>query len=263
MKIRLIASIALMAVVFSAVLAQVPRAAQSGPAAAAAAGPAPRTADGKPDFSGMWDNPKPASGPMRGPATVFDKSKFPPFKQGGEAFYEPRTGDARHDEPRAYCMPSGFPSAFLGPYPVQIVQNARYLVMITEFMRVSRVIPLDGRPHQTDIEPTYYGDSVGRWEGDTLVIDTTHFKRWSLDDNYYSNSKEYRMHSDAFHTVERLRRIDANTIAYDFTVDDPKIFAASWTENWQFTLHPEWEKTGLYEMICEENNRCPGGKCTK
>ncbi len=167
------------------------------------------------------------------------------------------------DEPRAFCMPSGFPSAFLGPYPVQLIQNARTLVMVTEFMRVTRIIPLDGRPHQADIEPTYYGDPVGKWEGDTLVIDTTHFKRWSLDDFYYANPKEYRMHSDAFHTIERLTRVDANTIKYDFTVDDPKIFTRPWTENWEFKLHPEWDKTGLYEMVCNENNRCPGGQCAK
>jgi hypothetical protein len=109
-------------------------------AVAVAQGPAkstaaiPRIADGKPDLSGMWDNPKPVSGP-RGPATVFDRSRFPPFKQGGEPFYEPRTGDPRHDEPRAFCMPSGFPSAFLGPYPIQIAQTPKYLVMVTEFMQ--------------------------------------------------------------------------------------------------------------------------------
>jgi hypothetical protein len=221
----------------------------------------PRTPDGKPDFSGMWDNPKPAN--ARGPATVFDRTLFPPLKPGGEAFFEPRTGDPRHDEPRAFCMPSGFPSAFLGPYPVQMIQNSKTLVMITEFMRVTRVIPLDGRPHQADIEPTFYGDPVGKWEGDTLVVDTTGFKRWSLDDYYYTNAKEYRMHSDAFHTIERLTRLNADTIKYDFTVDDPKIFTKPWTENWQFKRHPEWEKTGLYEMVCNENNRCPGGQCAK
>jgi len=237
-------------------------------AAVSAQGPAkssaaiPRTADGKPDFSGMWDNPK-IAGSNRIP-TTFDRQKFPPFKPGGEAlFYEPRTGDPRHDEPRAFCMPSGFPSAFLGPYPVQIIQNAKYLVMITEFMRVTRIVPLDGRPHQADIEPTFYGDPVGKWEGDTLVIDSDQYKRWSLDDNYYANPKEYRMHSDAFHTIERLTRVDADTIKYDFTVDDPKIFTKPWTENWQFKRHPEWEKTGLFEMVCNENNRCPGGQCAK
>jgi hypothetical protein len=71
------------------------------------------------------------------------------------------------------------------------------------------------------------------------------------------------MHSDAFHTIERLTRVDANTIKYDFTVDDPKIFTRPWTENWEFTLHPEWERIGLYEMVCNENNRCPGGQCVK
>jgi len=219
----------------------------------------PRTPDGKPDFSGMWDNPK-APGTNRIP-TTFDRSKFPPLKPGGEAFFEPRTGDPRHDEPRAFCMPSGFPSAFLGPYPVQFIQTAQHLVMSTEFMNVTRLIPLDGRPHKTDIEPTFYGEPVGRWEGDTLVIDGRNYKRWSLDDWYYTNPKEYRMHTEAFHTIERLRRVDANTIAYEFTVDDPKIFTKPWSVQWEMKRHPEWDKTGLYEMVCNENNRCEGGKC--
>ena len=221
----------------------------------------PRTPEGKPDFSGFWSQP--VNPLVKGSgATVFDKAKMAPFTPGGEAlFYEPRTGDPRHDEPRAFCKPSGFPSALLGPYPIQIVQSKDYLVMVGEFQRVSRMIPLDGRPHLKGIEPTYYGDSVGHWEGDTLVIDSTNFRRWSLDDYYYVNPKEYRMHSEQFHTIERLHRIDANTLAYQFTVDDPKIFTHPWSEDWVMKFHPEWAKVGLYEFVCEENNRCEGGKC--
>jgi len=71
------------------------------------------------------------------------------------------------------------------------------------------------------------------------------------------------MHSDAFHTIERLRRVDADTLSYEFTVDDPKIFAKPWTETLQMKLHPEWDKVGLYEFFfCLENNRCPGGNCS-
>src|SRR5690606_27480382 len=83
----------------------------------------PRTPNGKPDFSGFWSQPQHPE--PRGPgATTFTKEKLPPFVPGGEAlFYKPHTGDPFLDEPRAFCMPSGFPSAFFGPYPVQIVQT--------------------------------------------------------------------------------------------------------------------------------------------
>lgn len=220
----------------------------------------PRTASGKPDFSGVWTQPQHAE--PGGGATTFTKENFPPFVPGGEAlFYKPRTGDPRRDEPRAYCMPSGFPSAYFGPYPVQIVQNDDWIVLVTEYERATRLVPLDGRPHREGVEPTYYGDSVGRWEGDTLVIDSRNFKRWTLDDYYYVNPDEYRMHSDAFRTIERLRRIDAMTLSYELTVEDPKIFTAPFTEALQMTLRPDWEQTGLYEFFCQENNRCAGGDC--
>jgi len=144
-----------------------------------------------------------------------------------------------------------------------MIQTPQYLVMATEFMNVTRIIPLDGRPHKTDIEPTFYGEPVGRWEGDTLVIEAKNYKRWSLDDWYYQNPKEYRMHTEALRTIERLRRVDRDTIAYEFTVDDPKIFTKPWSVDWVMKRHPEWEKTGLYEMVCNENNRCEGGNCRK
>ena len=70
----------------------------------------------------------------------------------------------------------------------------------------------------------FYGDPVGKWEGDTLVIDSTNFNRWALDDYYYTNPKEYRMHSDALHTIERIRWKSKDALSYELTIDDPKIF---------------------------------------
>ncbi|MBV8731350.1 MAG: hypothetical protein JO336_16200 [Acidobacteriia bacterium] len=221
-----------------------------------------RTADGKPDFSGIYEWPKAASGERcRCSATIFDKTLFPPLKPGGEPLYEPPNGDPRHDEPRNFCMPAGFPSGMLSANAVQFVQNKNYLVIVHEFQRMTRVIPLDGRPHREGLEPMFYGDPVGHWEGDTLVIDTTNFKRWGLDDYYYSNPKEYRMHSDALHTTERIRWKDDKTLVYELTLDDPKEFTKPWSQTFTMAAKPEWDKIGLFEYVCEENNRCPGGKC--
>jgi hypothetical protein len=143
----------------------------------------PRTADGKPDFSGVYEWPKADGGDRcKCSATVFDHKKFAPFKPGGMPFFEPPTGDPRHDEPREFCMPAGFPSGMLSANAVQFVQNKNYLVIVHEFQRMTRIIPLDGRPHRAGIEPTYFGDPVGHWEGDTLVVESTNFKRWGLDD---------------------------------------------------------------------------------
>jgi hypothetical protein len=230
---------------------------------ASAAKAIPRTADGKPDFNGIYEWPKslPGEEACHCSATIFDRKHFAALKPGGELFLEPRTGDPRHDEPRDFCMPAGFPSGMLSAYPVQFTQTKKYLVMVHEFQRMSRAIPLDGRPHRDGLDASYYGDPIGHWEGDTLVIETTNFKRWSLDDYFYTNPKEYRMHSDALRTVERIRWKDADTLSYQLTIDDPKIFVAAWSQDFEMKARPDWDGTGLYEYVCEENNRCPGGKC--
>jgi hypothetical protein len=224
----------------------------------------PRTPEGKPDFSGIFEWPQalPGSERCRCSATVFDRRNFAPFKPGGEPFYEPRTGDPRHDEPRDFCMPAGFPAGMLSANAMQFQQGKDYLIMVHEFQRMTRIIPLDGRPHRDHLEPTFYGDSVGHWEGDTLVIVTKNFKRWMLDDYYYTNPNEYRMHSDALVTTERLSwREGGKVIDYRITIDDPKIFTQPWSQDFTITAKPEWARDGLYEYVCEENNRCPGGKC--
>ena len=221
----------------------------------------PRMPDGKPDFSGIYTAPSTvnATGPRGN--LIFNADKMAPVKPGAEGLlYQPRTGDARIDEPRSMCLPSGFPSGMLYILPIQIVQSAKYVVITPELQRASRIIPLDGRAHRAGLEPSYYGDSVGKWEGDTLVIDTVNFKRWILDDYHYTDRTKSRWHSDALHTTEHLRR-DGNTLHYRITIDDPKIFTRPFSQDFALTLRPDWDELGLLEYACEENNRCAGGNC--
>ncbi|HET9271300.1 MAG TPA: hypothetical protein VFO31_24155, partial [Vicinamibacterales bacterium] len=100
----------------------------------------PRTADGKPDFTGTYQWPTYLPGDERGrsSATVFDRKRFAPLKPGGDAFLEPRTGDPRHDEPRDFCMPAGFPGGMLSANAMQFFQTKNHLVMVHEFQRMSR-----------------------------------------------------------------------------------------------------------------------------
>ena len=110
----------------------------------------PRTADGKPDFSGTFQWPTYLPGATRGRsnATIFDSKNFAPLKPGGEPFFEPRTGDPKHDEPRDFCMPAGFPASVLSGNAMQLFQTKTHLIWVHEFQRNTRIIPLDGRPHR-------------------------------------------------------------------------------------------------------------------
>ncbi len=221
----------------------------------------PRLPDGKPDFSGIYTPPSTvnATGPRGN--LIFNADKMAPVKPGAESLlYHPRTGDARLDEPRAMCLPSGFPSGMLYILPIQIVQNTKYITIIPELQRAARIIPTDGRPHREGIEPTYYGDSVGKWEGDTLVIDSVNFKPWILDDYHYTDPTKSRWHTDALHTIERLK-LDGAKLQYQITIDDPKIFTRPWSQDFVLTLRPDWDQLGLLEYVCTDNNRCAGGKC--
>ncbi len=219
--------------------------------------------DNKPDFSGIYEWPKalPGADQCKCSATIFDRKNFAPLKPGGEAFFEPRTGDPHHDEPRDFCLPAGMTAGMLSANAVRLVQNKQFLVIAHEFMAMTRLIPLDGRKHREGMEPMFNGDPVGHWEGDTLVIETTNFKRWMLDDYFYTDPKQYRMHSDALTATERIHRKDATTLSYKMTIDDPKIFTQPWSQDFEMKAKPDWEQMGIFEYVCEENNRCPGGHC--
>ena len=123
---------------------------------------------------------------------------------------------------------------------VQIVQSAGQVVMVAEMVHDARVIPLDGRPHAPPHVRQYKGDSRGRWEGRTLVIDTVNFLR----------ETSFRGSSANLHLVERLTRLDADTLLYEFTVDDP----AMWTRPWTAAIPMKKVSGPVYEYACHEGN---------
>jgi hypothetical protein len=221
----------------------------------------PRTSDGKPDFTGVWAGP--GFTHRVGPndtdtpnVTIFDPKKFAPYKPGGQtSLLRPITGEILKDDPTAYCLPNGMPRQILSPYSQQWIQAPGTLIVLYEYMHFFRVIPTDGRPHRKDVEPTWMGDSVAKWEGDTLVIDTIGLKEWILDAYHEETS---RWHSDQLHLIERLKYTDPMTVSYQVTVDDPKIWTAPWSQEFQMKLHPTWS---VFEFVCEENDRCSGGNC--
>src|SRR5579883_1462922 len=193
-------------------------------------GPAPRLANGHPDFSGVWQSPRMA-----------DITKDTPCCKGaGELPYTAKgnyTGS---------CLPFGLMRSVGGPHPIQIVQNDKYIAMLYEQNSWFHVTPIDGRPHPKNPDPTWFGNSVGRWEGDTLVIDTIAFNgKTRLDTDGHP-------HSDQLHTIERFTRRDLGHIDYVLTIDDPKTYTRPWNSVRVWTLRPDWE---IMEYSCEENNK--------
>lgn len=141
------------------------------------------------------------------------------------------------------CVPPGVPAATMQPYPLQIIQKPHLVVILYEAYNLFRVIPLDV-PHPPDLDPTWMGNSVGHWEGNTLVVDVTGF-------NDKTEIGEFH-HTTAYHVVERYTRASYDTVTYTATIDDPNVFAAPFTYGGPLHLHPEWQ---IQEYVCEENNQ--------
>jgi hypothetical protein len=228
----------------------------------------PETAEGKPDFTGVWAGPGYSGDVGRydtdagfgpgGPLASLDPDLWPPFQPGGETFmFREEVGDLRVDDPVALCFPDGMPREAFTFYPQQWIQTPRHIVIVNEFMHWPRVIPLGSpnRPHDTDVSLTYMGDSIGWWEGDTLVVDTIGLREWQFD----SSRNPARWHSDQLHLVERFRYTDPMTVSYEITFDDPVIWTRPWTQQFGMKLHPTWK---ILEFVCQENDRCSGGNCT-
>jgi hypothetical protein len=165
----------------------------------------------------------------------------PVLKPGAEKYRVVR--GPNDSGPLSTCMPIAGPAAFTVPYQFQIVQGAGYLVILHEYPGVFRIIPTGGGPHQADLDPTWLGDSIGRWEGDTLVVDTIGF-------NDKTELSGFR-HTEALHIVERFSRPDFNTLQYQATLEDPDVFEKPWTVTRSFGLRTDLVK--IDEFVCENN----------
>jgi hypothetical protein len=204
-------------------------------------GPTPRTASGKVDFSGVWQKPYAPDLTKDGPNfTGFAELPFTPW---GEA--EWKKYDAANGDYTGACLPFGMTRSINTPEPMQLMQSDKYFAFLFEQNSWFTVVPIDGRPHGSGI-PTWFGDSVGHWEGDTLVIDTVNFNgKTRLDTIGHP-------HSDQLHLVQRFARPDLGHIVHEMIIDDPKTFTRSWKTTRTFTLRPDWE---MMEYSCEENNK--------
>ena len=208
--------------------------------------PAPRNKDGRallagatPADKGVW-LPGPVIPDPLGP------SKELPFQPWARALFADRR--THQLEPHARCKPSGVARVFLTPYGVEITELAelkRVYIFDIGGPHTFRTIYLDGRAHPKNLTPTYYGHSIGRWEGDTLVVDTVGFNEsfW-LDRGGLPSTEQ-------LHTLERITRTNLTTLHYELMVDDP----GAYTRPWNGKLDLIWEdNTELFEYVCQEQN---------
>ena len=144
------------------------------------------------------------------------------------------------------CMPLGVPQSLFAPYQWQIVQALDRVVILYEYPQLFRVVPTNGAPHEVgaDLDPLWMGHSAGRWDGDTLVVDTIGFNdRTEVPGGY--------RHTEALHVVERFRRLSSTNLEYEATIEDPNVFEKPLTMHRTFALRPDLERVS--EFVCENN----------
>jgi len=204
--------------------------------------PAPRLPDGRPDLSGLW----------AGPAGRYVQNLAADLKPGGlpytpwaKALVDERAGGAREREnPTANCLPAGVPRISVVPPPWKIVQSDGFIAILYESGNLWRQIFMDGREPVRDPNPSWLGYSVGRWDGDTLVVETIGFNGKAWLDQAGNPTTE------ALRVTERFHRRDFGHMDMQITMDDPKAYTRPWTVTLPVTL---LSGTELFENVCENN----------
>jgi hypothetical protein len=243
------------------------------PAVADRPWPPARLSDGQPDVQGMWSAvnagstslTNPISGnadfdrrvtgkDVRVPSRIIDPPDgllpYQPWaaaKQKQQSVDYIRPSKPEHIDPQHRCMISGVPRLYTIVPSLKIIQPPGSIVFIWDEYHAYRVVPLDGRPHVASNLKLWMGDGRGHWEGNTLVIDTTNVRGARLT---YSGD----FHSDQAHVVERLTFVDANSMTYEATVDDPAVFTRPWTMRVAQRRRPDDE---MWESACYEGNTPP------
>lgn len=200
--------------------------------------PTPRTPDGTPDFSGVWD----------GHGGAYLNKEIPggklPYSPAGLAAY--RYNMTKFPDPQSLCIIIGQPRADLDNRPFEIVQDSTRVAFLYERDATFRVIRIDGSPHPPDPDPTFFGDAIGHWKGDTLVVDVTALKgqkEWADNVGH--------PHSDDARLTERWSRPDKNHLLLDLTMNDPTDYTQALHVTRTFRLQ-SWQ--GVGEEACAENN---------
>jgi len=205
--------------------------------------PAPKTADGKPDLSGIWE---PSGAKFNSNIAADLKPGDIPFKPEAATLFQMRQETNGKDDPDARCLPSGMPRKNATPSVYKILQTPGLILFLYESRTTYRQIFMDGRPLPEDPQPTWDGYSVGHWEGDTLVVETTGLsgKAW-LDSAGHPES-------ESLHLIEKFRRPTFGTLEIEITIDDPKMYTKPWTVKETPHLLADTE---LMESICNENEK--------
>src|SRR6266851_5262777 len=222
---------------------------------------APRTADGKPDFTGIWQAMNSANwdlqahearrGPVIALGAAFSIPAGPGVVEGNEIPYLPAAAAKKKEnaenwlahDPEIKCYLPGVPRVMYMPYPVQIIQGRDTILMASEFASASRTIRMDSKEKSpTD---SWMGWSIGRWEGDALVIDVTD----QTDQTWFDRAGNF--HSEGLKVVERYTLIDRNTINYEATMEDSKVFSRPWRISMPLYRHQE-KNAQVMEYKCVE-----------
>jgi hypothetical protein len=241
-----------------------PAAAQGrGGAPRAPSGPAPRWPDGRTNLgapvgeTGVWErrnehlvvNPKSYQAAATKTARVHIDQV--PLQAWARALTDERHAIALASEPYTRCRPAGGPRQFMSPYGLEIVEFPElrkiYVFNISNAQSY-RTIYMDGRGHPAMLTPSQFGHSIGRWDGDTLVVDSVGFT-----EDFWMN-RDGLPHTNQLHLVERLTRTDFDTLNYEVTIDDPGAYTAPWTSGYTLGFSRGAE---LFEYVCQENNLSP------